>query len=817
MKAVGRMGWSGRGPVWLGAWLWLFCAGSGSAFEAEMRPLLDSSCMACHSNQVLSSLDLTKMGFDLSEPAAFRVWERVYDRVRRGEMPPAPMPAPPEGLVEPALGALKEALVEANLEARGPQRTPLRRLTQLEYRYTLADLLHIDVEHAAGLAEGLPAEADSGGFDTVAVNQGISALHVRKYLDAADRALDLALDLRPPPESKTFKIEYAKSGYLNFMHDGDFLGSGVTMKVGDAVATFFDSASTYMFHTDTEGYSVPSAGRYKVTVEAAPYQATSPVTLTLFRGKEGVAAAAALTDLIGSFDLVSDEMRTVEVATFLRPGDVVSPSVADLKTPPGDYVNYYAPENNVRDYEGEGIAIRSLSVEGPLHDAWPPASALSVLGDLAIEDGVPVLTKEPYEHIDEIVADFAARAFRRPASPAEVEAYASLAQPLLEEGESFLNALRVPLRAILSSPSFLFHAGSEGKLDDFALATRLSYFLWRSMPDEELFRVAGEGRLSEPDVMEEQVERMLADAKSERFVKDFAGQAFRLYEMNATTPDAGLYPEFDERLGQAMVAETELFLAQLIDENLGASNLVDAEFTFVNRRLAEHYGLTGIEGQQMRRVSLPEDSVRGGLLSQASIHKITANGTTTSPVPRGNFVLANMLGQPAPPPPPNIAGLEPDTRGTTTIREQLAAHRANPMCATCHVTIDPPGLAMESFDPIGGFRTVYRASGEEVLGSDGQMYPGPYREGLPVDASGVTPEGHTFAGFEQYREFLVREKLADVAGHFVSQLLVLATGAEVQFADREARDRIVAKLAANDYPLRSMIHEVAQSDLFRRQ
>ena len=214
---------------------------------------------------------------------------------------------------------------------------------------------------------------------------------------------------------------------------------------------------------------------------------------------------------------------------------------------------------------------------------------------------------------------------------------------------------------------------------------------------------------------------------------------------------------------------------------------------------------------------LPEDSVRGGLLSQASIHKITANGTTTSPVPRGNFVLANMLGQPAPPPPPNIAGLEPDTRGTTTIREQLAAHRANPMCATCHVTIDPPGLALESFDPIGGFRTVYRASGEEVLGSDGQMYPGPYREGLPVDASGVTPEGHTFAGFEQYREFLVREKLADVAGHFVSQLLVLATGAEVQFADREARDRIVAKLAGSDYPVRSMIHEVAQSDLFRSQ
>ena len=408
-------------------------------------------------------------------------------------MPPAPMPAPPEGVLAPALGALKEALVEANLEARGPQRTPLRRLTQLEYRYTLADLLHIDVEHAAGLAEGLPAEADSGGFDTVAANQGISALHVRKYLDAADRALDLALDLGPPPESKTFKIEYAKSGYLNFMHDGDFLGSGVTMKVGDAVATFFDSASTYMFHTDTEGYSVPSAGRYKVTVEASPYQATSPVTLTLFRGKEGVAAAAALTDLIGSFDLVSDEMRTVEVATFLRPGDVVSPSVADLKTSAGGLRQLLRAGEQRARLRGRGHC-HSLALGGRAAARRMAAQLvrLRCLGDLAIEDGSPVLTKEPYEHILRH-----RRRLRGAGVPTAAIAGGSASLRQLgaaicsKKGESFVNALRVPLRAILSSPSFLFHAGSEGTLDDFALATRLSYFLWRSMPDDELFRVAG--------------------------------------------------------------------------------------------------------------------------------------------------------------------------------------------------------------------------------------------------------------------------------------------------------------------------------------
>ena len=552
------------------------------------------------------------------------------------------------------------------------------------------------------------------------------------------------------------------------MHDGEFLGGGITIQLEDAVATFFDSASTYMFHTDTEGYTVPRPGRYRVSVAAYPYQADTTVTLTLFKGAEGVAASANLTDLIGVFDLTGDAGRTVEVTTFLKPGDVVSPSVADLKVPPGSYVNYFLPDENVRDYTGEGIAIKWLSVEGPLVDAWPPAGTRMLLGDLAVVDGDVKLVKAPYEHVLDIVADFAPVAFRRPLVDGEAEAYAKLAEPLLAEGRPFIDALRVPLRAVLSAPSFLFHASESDRLDEFGLATRLSYFLWRSMPDAELLEVAGAGWLSDPEVLAVQVERMLGDPRSERFVKDFAGQ------------------------------------------------LVDADFTFVNRRLAEHYRIPEITGQHMRKVTLAEDSVRGGLLAQAAIHKLTANGTTSSPVPRGNFVLANLLGQPAPPPPPNVAGLEPDTRGTTTIREQLTAHRQNPMCATCHTVIDPPGLALESFDPIGGFRTSYRASGKEIE-VNGDRYPGPYTQGLPVDPSGVTPEGFTFSGFKDYQHFLLEEKLDLVARQMVSQLLVLATGAEVQFADRQDRDEIVSKLVAKDYPLRTMIHEVAQSDLFRRQ
>lgn len=816
---VQRRSWHGARA----ASAFVFAAGtcaSAQAFESEVRPLLESSCLACHSNQILSSLDLTTTGFDLSDGATFRTWERVFDRVQRGEMPPPPMPTPEAVVVDPALAALDRALTQANLEARGPQRTPLRRLTRLEYQYTISDLLKIDPEIAGAIAEALPAEADTGGFDTVAAKQGISALHVRGYLDAADAALDVALNTGERPKTETFRVEYAKSGYLGFMHDAEILGGGITKLLDDAVATFFDGASTYMFHTDTEGYAVPRAGRYRVSVEAYPYQAISPVTLTLFKGNEGVAAAAALTDLIGSFDLVGDESRTMEVTTFLKPGQVISPSVADLKKPPGDYVNYYAPDKNVRDYEGEGIAIKWLAVEGPIFDAWPPAGTRKLLGDLEVVDGEVQLTKDPYAHVVDLVADFAPKAFRRPLTPGEAEAYARLAEPLLAEGRGFIDALRVPLRAILSAPPFLFHgtaplAENEALLDDYGLATRLAYFLWRSPPDARLLALAAQGSLSDDATLAAEVERLLDDPRSERFVNDFAGQAFRLYELHATTPDAGLYPEYDERLGQAMAAETELFFAELIDDNRSVGHLVDADFTFVNRRLAEHYGIDDVAGQDMRRVDLPPESVRGGLLAQAAIHKLTANGTTSSPVPRGNFVLANLLGQPAPPPPPNVAGLEPDTRGATTIREQLQAHRENPMCATCHTVIDPPGLALESFDPIGGFRTTYRASGDEVE-VNGDRYPGPYKEGLPVDPSGITPEGVAFAGFADYQRFLLGQKLDLVARHVVSELLVLATGAEVGFADRRERDAIVAAVATDDYPLRTMIHEVAKSDLFRR-
>ena len=810
------MGLRALAAVLVGLWA-VSGVASAQSLEADMAPLVEASCLTCHGDRTVTPLNLARLGFDLTDHETFRMWEKVYERLEKGEMPPAAAPRPDANVVDMALGSLKRALVAANLAARGEHRTPLRRLTRLEYANTIQDLLEIDEEIATELSLTIPAEADSGGFDTVAVNQSMSPLHVRSYLAAADRALDVALPVGPPPPVESFEVQYAESESMYRNSLGKQGGAGIVLQLDDAYATFHSGASTYccILHSESQGFAVPYPGRYRVTVTAYPYQAHSPVTLTLYRGRMS-GLAASLTRLLGTFDLVGDAPRTVEITPFLRPGDLVSPSLADDDAPPGDNPGRYSrPGRNIRDYKGEGIALKTMTIDGPLFDVWPPPSTRRLLTGVDFdENGQIQLTKDPYAHIVDIVAAFARLAFRRPIDDAELDAYAGLAKPPLDAGRPFIDAVRVSLRAILGAPAFLYHAGKPGTLDDFGLATRLSYFLWRSMPDAELFDVARQGALSDPTVLSQQVDRMLDDLKAERFVKDFTGQAFRLYELRATAPDPGLYPEFDDGLARAMEAETQLFLAELIAEDLSVGNLIDADFTFVNRRLAEHYTIDGVAGQQVRKVMLPADSPRGGLLTQASIHKITANGTTTSPIPRGNFVLANLLGQPAPPPPAAVDIPEPDTRGTTTIREQLDAHRSSPACAVCHKVIDPPGFALESFDPIGGFRTTYRISGSEIE-VDGRMRPAPYTEGAPVDPSGVTTQGDTFADIEEYKRILVQRELDQVARHVASQLIVFSTGGEIEFADRDVIEQIIDQGRNDGHPVRTMIHRVVQGDLFR--
>ncbi|MEC9096719.1 MAG: DUF1592 domain-containing protein, partial [Planctomycetota bacterium] len=408
--------------------------------------------------------------------------------------------------------------------------------------------------------------------------------------------------------------------------------------------------------------------------------------------------------------------------------------------------------------------------------------------------------------------------FGREVSTQEIDAFVSLAQPVLESGHGFLAAARVPLRAILLSPEMLFQTGVSGALDDLSLAKRLSAFLWRSLPDRELLELAGQNQLSNAEVLSAQVERMLAHPKSQRFVREFLDQWLGLHRIDETTPDAYLYPEYDDVLRQAMLGETRGFVDYLIKANLSTDNLIDSDFAFLNRKLAEHYGIAGVLGEHIRKVQLPENSVRGGILTHASVAKITANGTVTTPVKRGNYVLATLLGLPPNPPPPNIGSIEPDTRGATTIRETLAKHQEVETCAVCHRRIDPPGFALESFDPVGNYRERYRNSRGVVREKNaGLRYPHvDYDLGNPVDPTGHTEDGTPFRGITQYKEYLLGYS-EQVARNVVSKLIVFSTGSEIQFVDRPEVERILTATQADGYPMRSLIHHVIQSRLFRER
>ena len=371
------------------------------------------------------------------------------------------------------------------------------------------------------------------------------------------------------------------------------------------------------------------------------------------------------------------------------------------------------------------------------------------------------------------------------------------------------------LRAILTSPAFLLLEEHPGRLSDLALATRLSYFLTSSMPDEELMKVAATGQLSKPAVLKAQTERLLKSPRVTNFVSNFVGQWLELRNIDATTPDAKLYPEYDMLLKLGMVTETEAFFSEMLTNNLPVVNLIQSDFAMLNNRLAEHYELPGVAGEQFRRVSLPADSPRGGVLTQASVLKVTANGTVTSPVIRGAWVMKHLLGQPPPPPPASVGAIEPDTRGTTTIREQLAKHRDSETCASCHREIDPPGFALESFDVIGGFRENYR-SNEKGANAKRKLHGQniwQYKEGLPVDSSGELADGRKFQDIKDFKKLLLDQQ-DQVMRALAGNLVTYGTGAGIQFADRDAIVEIEKQAKADGSGLRSLVHAVVQSPLF---
>ncbi|MEM6689098.1 MAG: DUF1592 domain-containing protein [Planctomycetota bacterium] len=775
------------------------------AFNKEIQRLVQDHCIACHDSDTVTGLNFESLGTEHLDDSNERLWVKIFDRAKSGEMPPEEEERPPDDLLENALRSLSDRLVEHGLEQqRENGRVRARRLTKLELGYTLQDLLKI----SSDVTREFPDEVESQSFDCVGDHQRLSSIHMKSLLTAVDKALDAAIRLGNNPYRNFGEIGFDR---LKEWHEKPLqFGGSITrpLKYGDGIVLFRDVDYLTQFT-----FNVPVEGLYRLSMRMAAYQTDQTLTAKVIVKGESTGAK-----LLKAIDLPPGQPLDFQVDAFLRPGDQPYLTFVD----PGDGEGSVFASGGAKFHKGPGLAILSQRVEGPLNESWPPPSTRGLLGDQNIpmhrgDIGYQVHPSQGFllERIQDIVEKWAPRIFRRPVATSELEDFIALAETPLAEGRGFVTAARLPLRAMLVSPQFLLFDGQPGLLDQYALANRLSYFLWKSLPDKELMDLATEGQLGEPDVLREQVDRMLDDPKSRRFTDDFVGQWLRVNKVNATTPDDGLYPEFDEVLADAIPKETQAFFAALIAENLTLCNLIDSDFTFVNRRLAEHYGFEGVTDQHIQRVSIPEDSPRGGVLTHAAILKTTANGTTTSPVMRGNFVLTNFLGTPPPPPPPGVGSIEPDIRGKTSIKEILSAHRDNESCQACHSKIDPPGFALEVFDPIGGFRDRYRVfGGQREIGRIIQKLPP--TAGPLVDASAQTDDGFVFEDWFEFRDYLMSQK-DQVARHFVSQLATYATGGEIEFADRSIIESILDEHRQSDFPVRDLIHAVVNSRLFLNQ
>jgi hypothetical protein len=432
---------------------------------------------------------------------------------------------------------------------------------------------------------------------------------------------------------------------------------------------------------------------------------------------------------------------------------------------------------------------------------------------------VEVLTKTPHQDAERLLRNFIHVAYRRPVEEQDVQRFVGLFEREFALGSGFARSMLTAYTGVLVSPGFVFVEEQPGKLDDWALATRLSLFLWNSTPDAALRARADKGELHKPEVLRAETERLLDDPKSRRFVDAFTDYWLDLRKIDDTSPSATIYNDYelDEPLKTAALDETQLFFAELLRADLPARNIVAADFTYLNERLARHYGIPGVSGAKMRRVTLPRGSERGGLLTMASVLKITANGTTTSPVLRGHWITERILGIETRPPPPSVKPVDPDIRGAVTIRQQLAKHRDNPTCASCHSKMDPPGFALESFDVMGARRERYRAVAENVTpepgyGLNGQAFA--FHYGLPVDSTGELPDGRAFGDIKEFKRLLLRDELP-VARNLARQLVIFATGAPVRFTDRGELEQVLQRASARRYGVRSLVEEIVRSELFQ--
>jgi hypothetical protein len=640
----------------------------------------------------------------------------------------------------------------------------------------------------------LPEDAIAHGFDNVGAALNVSPVLMERYLEAADAVLNAAV-------LPVHKVESQKQRFDLYDSLPAWFANGV-WKQDDGVILFRGGA------TDLRKFKAPAAGRYRFRIAASAHQSPQPLPFAVLLGNFVV--SGNFSRHIGYYDAPPGEPTIIEIEERLGAKNDT------IKITPVNMPFVYLKQETMAEYPGPGLKIHWVEVEGPFPETWPTPSYRRVFGEVDPKQGT-------LADAERLLRALIPRAFRRPAQAGEEAPFLKLVAESLESGKSFEVALRVGIKAILTSPHFLYFRESPDRLDDHALATRLSYFLWSTLPDDTLTKLAEAGELHQPQVLREQVERMLRDSKSRAFTENFTGQWLSLREINATTPDKALYPEYEELLQWSAVRETHLFFEELLKENLSVTNFIDSPFAMLNGRLAQHYGIPDVHGVAFQKVPLQPEYHRGGVLTHASVLKVTANGTTTSPVLRGVWVLDRILGKTAPPPPPNVPAVEPDIRGATTIREQLAKHRSTPNCAGCHARIDPPGFALENYDVIGGYRERYRVAAEAKNRVNNRVGPlakylAAYQYGLgrEVEAGDRMADGRPFANLAEFKQILLAEP-EQIARCVTEKLTIYATGHPVGFSDHQAIQKILSETKPTQYGLRSLVHALVQSDLFLKK
>jgi mono/diheme cytochrome c family protein len=752
----------------------------------DARSVVNKYCITCHSTRlktaglVLDTLDLDKLSNDAE------IWEKVVRKLRAGAMPPVGAPRPDAATSDALASWLEKALDHAAAARPDPGRPALHRLNRAEYANAIRDLLAVDVDTSALL----PPDDSSSGFDNNADVLGVSPALLERYLAAARKIGAIAVgDPGISPSTDTYRIRGDTS------QDVHTEGLPLGTRGGLVVRHTFPLDGEYVINVrllettlaSIRGLEFPHT--VEILLDGARVHAA-----TVGGDAEFIASSINATDVVNAVEARLKVRLTMKAGPHAVAATFVEKTAAENG---GRMQQFLRTTVDTTDHTGVPH-IESVTIAGPFKATGPGDTPsrrrIFICRPAARSAEAPCATR--------IVTALARRAYRRPATPSEVSRLMAFYDAGRKDG-TFDAGIERALRAILASSKFAFRLenepvdvapGTPYRLNDFDIASRLSFFLWSSIPDDELLDVASRGELKKPAVLERQVQRLLADPRSETLVDNFAGQWLQLRNLRAALPDQNEFPDFDDNLRQAFKRETELLFQSIIREDRNVTDLLTADYTFVNERLAVHYGIPNVYGSHFRRVTVT-DEARKGLLGKGAILLLTSQPDRTSPVVRGKWILDNLLGMPPPPPPPDVPGLEA-SRGTKprSLREQVELHRANSVCATCHKLMDPIGFAMENFDAVGAWRTR--------------------DAGVPIDASGQLMDGTKVDGVVSLRQALMKRPEVFV-GTFTEKLLTYALGRGLDYRDRPAVRAIVREAAAGDYRFAALVVATVKSAPFQ--